>query len=382
MEETHAVGGPFGRWLRGDPSDQARYVDMHVRFADAPLFGVAVGGTSLLVAWWAGWSLVALVALASVVMGVGLTFSSRFRHPETLGALTFGLLELDLALSVLASGGGDSPLLPLLVIPVFTQAVCFRPQVIWWFVGMSTLLATGAVALAGAWGGDVVTPSWVHLVAYAALLWCLALAAQYLATSDRSSRDEAVIDPLTGLHNRKALDARFVGVRAQATVRAADVAVVMCDVDCFKAVNDTYGHQRGDQVLKALAMTMQATLRSSDLLYRIGGEELLVVLPGHDLAAAEGVAERLRHAVAAQLTDGLPVTISAGVASARGAAVDLAELTSRADRALYGAKAAGRNQVRCAAPSPHPGAEPPSGWVPMTSTGLPVGTAARGSVRR
>ena len=340
-----------GRWLRGDAADQARYVDMHVRFADAPLFGAAVGGTSLLVAWWAGWALVGLVVLASVVMGAGMALHHRFRHPETVGAVTFGLLELDLALSVLVSGGGDSPLLPLLVVPVFTQAVCFRPQVIWSFVGLSIVLAGGAVTGAAALDRSVDSPAWTHLVGYTALLLTLALAAQYLAASDRHSRDEAVIDPLTGLFNRKALHDRFPDVRAQAAVLDTDVSVVMCDVDWFKVVNDTHGHPRGDRVLEALATTLRTTVRSSDLLYRVGGEELLVVLPAHDLAAATAVAERIRRAVAAEPLAGLPVTISAGVASARGSDVDLVELIGRADQALYRAKANGRDLVCSAGPA-------------------------------
>ena len=337
-----------GGWLRGDAADQARYVDMHARFADAPLFGAAMGGTCLLVAWWAGWALVALVVAASVVMAAGMALHQRFRHPETIGALTFGLLELDLALSVLVSGGGYSPLLPLLVVPVFTQAVCFRPQVIWSFVGFSIVLAAAAVAGAGALDVSVGTPGWTHLVGYVAVLLVLALAAQYLATSDRHSRDEAGLDALTGLFNRKALQDHFPDVAAQAALLDTDVSVVMCDVDRFKAVNDTYGHQRGDRVLQALAAAMRATLRSSDLLYRVGGEELLMVLPAHDLAAATAVAERLRRAVAAEPLDGLAVTISAGVASGRGAELELLELVARADEALYAAKAAGRDLVRTA----------------------------------
>ena len=352
---TWWTGAPWtapGAWLRGDHADRARYADMHVRFADAPLFGALIGGTSLLTAWWAGWPLVVLVVLASVVMGVGLATSPRVRYPETVGAVTFGLLEVDLALSVLVSGGSESPLLALMVVPVFTQAVCFRPRVIWSFVAVSMALAGGAAALAGRLvPAGVPAPAWVHLVAYGALVLSLALAAQYLAASDLTSRDAAVVDPLTGLFNRTALTARFADVRAQAEALGTAVAVVMCDVDHFKQVNDSYGHQRGDEVLRGLAATLRATLRTSDLVYRVGGEEVLVLLPGHDLAAAAAVAERLRRAVAATPVSGLTVTISAGVAAARGAGIDLAELSGQADRALYVAKQDGRDCVRVAAAS-------------------------------
>jgi diguanylate cyclase (GGDEF)-like protein len=342
---------PASGWLRGDSADQARYQDMHSRFADAPRFGIAIGSTSLIAAWWAGWALVVLVCLASAVMAGGLALHPRSRRPELVGAVTFVLLELDLAASALVSGGGTSPLLPLMVVPVFVQAVCFRPQVIWSFVGLAVLLACAAVGAAGALDLSVETPQWVHLVAYAALLLSLALAATYLASSDRNSRDEAVIDPLTHLLNRTALDVQFPTVRAQAEALGTDVSVVMCDVDWFTTVNDTHGHQRGDRVLEALAATAREAVRSSDTVYRVGGEELLVALPAHDLEAATAVAERLRRAVAEQPLDGLAVTISAGVASARGAEVELADLTSRADTALYAAKDTGRNCVQRARPA-------------------------------
>ena len=231
-----------------------------------------------------------------------------------------------------------------MVVPVFTQAVCFRPQVIWSFVSLSIALAGAAVAGAGVLASPDTIPSSAH-VCHAALLLSLALAAQHLATSDRTSRDEAGTDPLTGLFNRKALHLRFPDVQAHAGARGTDVPVVMCDVDWFEAVNDTHGHQRGDRVLEALAATAQETVRASDLVYRIGGEELLVVLPVHDLEAATAVAERLRQAIAAQPLDGPALTISAGVASARGADVDLIDLSHRADQALYAAKAAGRDRV-------------------------------------
>jgi diguanylate cyclase (GGDEF)-like protein len=343
--------GPAIAWLRGDHADRARYADMHGRFADAWLFGALIGGTSLLTAWWAGWPLVALVVLAAVVMQGGIALHRRAGDgAEVVGAVAFGLLEVDLAASVLLSGGSGSPLLPLLVVPVFTQAVCFRPQVIWSSVGFSMALAVAAVLGAAQLGpAPTTTPSWVHLVSYGALLLSLALAGQYLAASDLTSRGAAVVDPLTGLFNRSALTTRFADVQAQAAALGTPVAVVMCDVDHFKRVNDTHGHRRGDDVLQALAGTLRATLRTSDLIYRVGGEEVLVLLPGHDLPAAAAVAERLRQAVAATPMSGLDVTISAGVAAARGADVDLAGLSGRADGALYLAKRAGRDRVREAA---------------------------------
>jgi diguanylate cyclase (GGDEF)-like protein len=330
--------------LVGDRADRLRYADMHTRFVSAPVFGALIGGVSLLTSVWAGWPLVVLVVLAALVMQTALRVHRRTASPELVGAAAFALLELDLALSALVSGGAGSPLLPLMAVPVFTQTVCFRPGVIWAFVAGSAALATAAAAAAPLLPPTPPVPDAVHLVAYVVLLCALALAAQFLATSDRHSRDRAVVDPLTGLMNRGALASRFAEIRAQ----GGPVAVVMCDVDRFKQVNDVHGHERGDAVLRELAARVRTAVRRADLVHRVGGEELLVLLPGHDAGAAVAVAERVRAAVASAPLAGLDVTLSAGVAAAGGGDVALEELSSAADRALYEAKRGGRNRV-CAA---------------------------------
>jgi diguanylate cyclase (GGDEF)-like protein len=122
----------------------------------------------------------------------------------------------------------------------------------------------------------------------------------------------------------------------------------MCDVDHFKRINDTYGHERGDRVLVELAGRLRAVLRATDVAYRVGGEEFVLLLPGRDGAAAVRVAERVRRAVSDVPVAGLPLTVSAGVATTRAGEGSLPDLLSRADDALYAAKAAGRNRV-CAA---------------------------------
>ena len=136
-------------------------------------------------------------------------------------------------------------------------------------------------------------PELVPVVAYLALLASLIAAVTALMTAELASRDEAVVDPLTGLFNRKGLRVRFEDAAAQARVLSQPLSVVMCDLDHFKLVNDTYGHECGDAVLRAVADELRATLRSLDLVYRIGGEEFLVLLPGHDEDAALRVAQRL-----------------------------------------------------------------------------------------
>lgn len=153
----------------------------------------------------------------------------------------------------------------------------------------------------------------------------------------------ASCDPLTGLANRRGLDAA-VGRLAQERHGAA---VLVVDVDRFKAVNDTFGHAIGDQVIKTIAEVLRHTVRGDGALVRLGGDEFVVVLP--DLYELPGeVGERICTEVRSQdwarLAAGLRVTVSVGVAL--GAANDIREIMGRADAALYDAKRAGRDAVR------------------------------------
>jgi diguanylate cyclase (GGDEF)-like protein len=132
----------------------------------------------------------------------------------------------------------------------------------------------------------------------------------------------------------------------QAQQSEASVCVIAVDVDGFKNVNDAHGHPRGDDVLRDVTYEMRKRLRTFELMYRVGGDEFLVVLPGVDLPEGVAVAERLRQAVNETKPAGLEVSISLGVAAACGAEVGYERLLSAADRALYEAKDAGRNVVR------------------------------------
>lgn len=158
---------------------------------------------------------------------------------------------------------------------------------------------------------------------------------------------ESLTDPLTGLGNRRGLEAQL----AQWQRQSRPFAVVALDIDHFKQVNDTYGHEFGDRVLQYLARQMGDCSRPSDLLCRSGGEEFLMLLPDTGLEAARQVAERLRIRMAGTCCDDCPsVTVSAGVAHWPGTATNLEEVLKRADAALYRAKREGRNRV-VAAPS-------------------------------
>ncbi len=160
----------------------------------------------------------------------------------------------------------------------------------------------------------------------------------------------AISDPLTGLHNRRAFQARLAEEVERANRTGDPFALLLLDLDCFKALNDTFGHPAGDAVLRAVTAVLRQELRAVDLPARIGGEEFAVLLPQTAGQGALDAAERLRAAVAAQPIAhqgaALPVTASVGVACYPDHAAGDQALVQAADRALYAAKRAGRDRVR------------------------------------
>lgn len=163
----------------------------------------------------------------------------------------------------------------------------------------------------------------------------------------------ALTDALTGLFNRRYLFERLEAEFARAKRYQAPLSCVMVDVDHFKMINDTYGHQTGDEVLKGVAATLKSSTRVSDVAARFGGEEFYLLLPGTDLDGARLTAEKLRCQLEGQefVSDAgekLSVTASFGCSVISLEADDGVEaFVRRADESLYTAKAAGRNQVRC-----------------------------------
>jgi diguanylate cyclase (GGDEF)-like protein/PAS domain S-box-containing protein len=171
-------------------------------------------------------------------------------------------------------------------------------------------------------------------------------------TERKRTEDElktlAAVDPLTGAYNRRQGDALIAAEFARRSRDGRDFAVLLLDIDHFKAVNDQFGHAAGDAVLVALVRESQKTLRAVDMLIRWGGEEFLFVLPNADGEAAMVAAERIRTTLAATEILGpggviLYITVSIGVAVP--VTDSPGELLRRADLALYAAKAGGRNQV-------------------------------------
>ncbi|MFT5540340.1 MAG: two-component system cell cycle response regulator [Alphaproteobacteria bacterium] len=161
----------------------------------------------------------------------------------------------------------------------------------------------------------------------------------------------ALTDDLTGLHNHRYLKAHMGTVLSRSVDSNKQVSLLMLDIDFFKTVNDTYGHPAGDAVLKELAQRIVRNLREFDMAARLGGEEFVIVMPECEPEIAHRVAERLRFIIDGKpfdvgADDGpLHITASIGVAWTKGAETTADELLAAADKALYMAKGAGRNQV-------------------------------------
>ncbi|MBL3529316.1 MAG: GGDEF domain-containing protein [gamma proteobacterium endosymbiont of Lamellibrachia anaximandri] len=166
----------------------------------------------------------------------------------------------------------------------------------------------------------------------------------------REAIQSAFVDSLTGVKNRTAFDSNFHREVELGHRNGSELSLIVLDIDFFKKVNDQYGHSIGDYVLKCVAQAVEATIRSSDALYRYGGEEFTVVLSGTDQAGALLLAERIRQNIEALVfasSKGLSITMSLGVATLN-SNEESEHLFIRADEALYQAKEKGRNQVAVA----------------------------------
>ena len=177
---------------------------------------------------------------------------------------------------------------------------------------------------------------------------------EHLRDNVQVSIEMAITDALTGLHNRRYLESHLVTLTQQAHLRGKPLTLMMLDIDFFKSINDSYGHESGDDVLREFATRVRKSIRGIDLACRYGGEEFIVVMPEADPGVATMVGERLRRAVACEpftVDRGgkrVEVTISVGVATLE-CGESVADLLKRSDQALYRAKRDGRNRVVLAA---------------------------------
>ena len=163
----------------------------------------------------------------------------------------------------------------------------------------------------------------------------------------RNLTDLAYRDTLTGLYNRHSFEQTLDKEWKRRHRYERPLSLIMIDIDHFKSVNDTHGHQKGDSVLKTVAGIIHDNIRSSDYPCRYGGEEMVVILPETENSSAVVTAEKLRRLVEAHVVEieGFKVTVSLGVSSCGGELEDPKDLIEKADKALYNAKSTGRNKV-------------------------------------
>lgn len=323
-----------------------RLLDMEnrVRRYRLACFGIlalalAVGGGDEVGYWW-----IPLLAGGLAGFAVADRFMRTSSHPAVWVAGAWAALPALLLASVFVTGGATSPALVWFALPAVTLGFRFEPRGM--VFGTAYVLA---MFLAAAVLPDPHT-AWEHrqeLIAVGALIVSTVILSGALVESDRAHRHRSTLDSLTGLFNRNALEQRLSELDGQPCdpERGTSHAFLLCDLDHFKQVNDRFGHATGDAVLQDVAYTMRATLRAGDSIYRVGGEEILVILPGAGHEDAIEIAERLCGAVRERRPSGVTVSLSIGVAVAEPDAVDTDDLLARADASLYAAKASGRDRI-------------------------------------
>ncbi|MFL5900839.1 MAG: GGDEF domain-containing protein [Solirubrobacterales bacterium] len=328
-----------------DDARRERLLDMQVRLrpyraACFAILALALASVSSEIGWW--W----VVPLAAGFAGFTVAdhFMKNSGHPGLWAGMAWGILPFLLSDAIVITGGAASPVLMWLALPAVTLGARFSPRGM--VLGTAYILV---LLLLSTFGLDQATASEHHkeVIAAAALVLSTVILSGALVESDRAHRRRSTLDPLTGLFNRNALEQRLGELDGQPSNQEEGLshALLLCDLDHFKRVNDLLGHAAGDAVLQDVAYTMRATLRAGDSIYRVGGEEILVILPGADEEAAVEIAERLRQDVRRRRPVGVAVTVSIGVAVSQSDVVNTDDLVERADAALYSAKAGGRDVV-------------------------------------
>ncbi len=331
-------------------------IDMERRLAPVRHLCFAAMAVALVASGpWFGWWTLAPLALAAIgffVLGRGIEDATK---PEYRLALAWVLSQALIAASIALTGGPDSPALPWLAIPTITLPARFGVRGVLAGSGLTIgILLLVTVGIDAAAVIDYPVPTIMTLT----LIVSVTALSVALLRSDLEHRSEAAIDQLTGMLNRGALDARVAELEAQARRTPQPVALIVADLDRFKAINDEFGHTVGDAVLAEVAERFRGELRAYDLAYRLGGEEFLVLLPGAGEREAAELAEALRRCVAIDPIRDVDVTVSFGVGAWDGRGdFDFRELFDHVDRALYRAKQDGRDRVACAGDDASPAAE-------------------------
>jgi diguanylate cyclase (GGDEF)-like protein len=334
-----------GSWLVADEAGRGRMLDMDHRLAPVRRAALVVLGLALLACGpWFGWWPVLPLTVAAGAFALAERWTPRLRKPEYGIFAAWVMTQVAIAAAVALSDGPVGVAMAWMALPVVTLSARFSLQGVVWGVAITLGLMT-AVSF-GVHAERIINDPPL-LIMPVALVIGLGMLSTALMHSDMEHRSEAVVDPLTGMLNRKALAARIAELTQQSQVSGHSIGLIVGDVDHFKHINDLHGHSTGDADLRDVAYLLRKQLRAFDLVYRLGGEEFLVLLPGSDVEQAGQRAEQLRVAVAeGSMAAGVKLTMSFGVsASQSGSEFDYDSVFGAADAALYEAKRLGRDQV-------------------------------------
>jgi diguanylate cyclase (GGDEF)-like protein len=294
------------------------------------------------------WAVLPLVLLFAA-LGLGPLAVKRGARPQMIDIVGSLILTIAMATAAGLTGGPSSPIVFLLPIGVVQNARRAGPGPVILCSVVTAVVFVGASLAADA-GAVLGEP--LPMLAVLAMQTTVTIGSVALARAEIGHRRASIVDPLTGLLNRQGLAGRFEELRRQALVSAAPIALILFDLDHFKAINDSRGHDVGDRLLREVADRIRRTLRAFELIYRVGGEEFLIVLPGMEEWEGAALAEQLRLAIEALgESTGTAVTASFGVSGSADVGLDFDGLYRAADQALYRAKRAGRDTVEMSAPT-------------------------------
>jgi diguanylate cyclase (GGDEF)-like protein len=305
----------------------------------AAMVGAILLGTGL---FRGSWALLPLIVLVGS-LALGPLAIRRGARPQVIELAVSLLITIAMAAAAGLTGGTSSPLVFLLPIGVVMNARRAGPRPV---VLCAVVTAVVFVGVSLADHSATVLGEPLPMLAVLAMQAGVTIAAIALAGAEIDHRRASIVDPLTGLLNRQGLVVRFEELRQQAFRTAAPITLILFDLDHFKQINDSRGHDVGDRILCDVADEIRHTLRAFELVYRVGGEEFLILLPGMEEWEGGNLAERLRLAIAVLgQTTGSGVTASFGVSSSHDAGADFDRLYRQADQALYRAKRGGRDRV-------------------------------------
>ena len=336
-------------WICRNAFERARFVDLHGRLvrANNTILLMLIVVIAVALPFTSGHLGVLPAAAGMVLFGGIQRVATRFARPElwVFGALLGA--EALIATAIAAHQGGLHARDGAAVWPVAGMAGRFPNRASRIGTAYALVLAAAVVLVSEP---GVLTRDPLALSLLLVAIASVHTVSTVLRDSDVENRGAAILDPLTGMLNRTALVNRTAEIEFQSRVSGEPVAVILLDLDRFKLVNDTRGHATGDTVLREVAYRLRKELRAYDLVYRLGGEEFVVLLLGGTPAATSATAEQLRASVAAAPIVGLDLTVSIGVAaSSPGTPFVWDDVFNRADAALYRAKADGRDRVTIAA---------------------------------